>query len=279
MGLTLNGSVRLCLHRSLTFNFVVVPMTFSALPVIFGIIEYTSVAAKKCPTVELLLTFQRCPNYEYFSDSPGKSRGGHMCTTFIRRHTAGLAKGEMFTTRDCLKYGSRAAVDKALSRMVSSGQLTRLARGVFMRADGLCARPSILEIATVKAQSFGRLIVRHGADLAREQGLRAQGNPQPTYLISGSSSSFHYGEIVIHLKNGCMRKIRTGKSPAAQVIRALWQLGERGCTKEKVHSATRLFGRTDRQEFRDSAAWMPAWLFHYFARTSSGKQERARFTL
>ncbi len=199
-----------------------------------------------------------------------------MCTVFVRRHVAALEKGQMFTTRDCLKYGSRAAVDKALSRMVRTEIITRLARGVFMKADWRSPRPSALAVATIKAQSFGRQIASHGVDLGHKMALQAKGNQEPTYIITGSSSSFHYGGTVINFKGACMRKHRSGESLAGQVIRALWQLGEQACTDKSKRKAASTCGRTDRQELRDSAAWMPAWLSDYFVLRQSAKRREIR---
>ena len=189
-----------------------------------------------------------------------------MCTIFIRRHISGLGQGQIFTTRDCLLYGSRAAVDQALSRLVRSGSILRLARGVFMRADANAPRPSVLSIATAKAQAFGKLITSHGAHLAEEFGLPVYANPDTTFIISGSSSSFRADDTVIRLKGSCLRRIRCGETLAGRITRALWYLGKTDCTPSAVAATLKLCGRTDRQELRRATKWLPAWLSHYFVR-------------
>ncbi len=57
------------------------------------------------------------------------------CASNIKRHIHQLPIGLMVPTRDFLKYGTRAAVDKALKRLVDSGFIIRLTSGVFMRVD------------------------------------------------------------------------------------------------------------------------------------------------
>ncbi len=71
--------------------------------------------------------------------------------TFIRRHIFQLPAGQLFATRHLLAYGSRAAVDQALYRLVRSGVIVRLARGVFVRQEAGAGLPSALQVAAVKA--------------------------------------------------------------------------------------------------------------------------------
>lgn len=46
---------------------------------------------------------------------------------FIRRR----GRGKVYTTKDLLHLGSRAAIDQTLSRLVRAGELQRLARGLY----------------------------------------------------------------------------------------------------------------------------------------------------
>ncbi len=185
-----------------------------------------------------------------------------MCTTFIRRHIYLLPVGQLFTTRDMLVYGTRTGVDQALSRLVKRGVILRLARGVFAR-QGSCM-PSVFEVAVTKARAFGKAIARHAADLAREAGLTAAAHPQSIFSVIGSSSSFLYGSIRIRLRAAAPRKIRLADRKSGQAIRALWHLGRFACTPGAIMAATQSFGRSDREEVRQSARWMPAWLSDQF---------------
>ena len=97
-------------------------------------------------------------------------------TTFILAFINRLKSGQIFTTRDLLHTGWRAAVDKALSRLVAREYIIRLSRGVFIRNDYQVIMPSIDKIANVKAAAFGKHILAHGADAARQLGLTDTGN-------------------------------------------------------------------------------------------------------
>ena len=51
----------------------------------------------------------------------------------IRRRIARAKDGQVFTPANFIDLGSRAAIDKALSRLTSSGKLQRLSRGLYTR--------------------------------------------------------------------------------------------------------------------------------------------------
>jgi hypothetical protein len=64
----------------------------------------------------------------------------------------------VFTTRDILECGKRTAVDHALSRLVKSGVIRRLAAGVFIAVVATAPDPSAEEIAGAKAAAFRKHI-------------------------------------------------------------------------------------------------------------------------
>ncbi len=50
-----------------------------------------------------------------------------MCTAAIREKISNIDIDVLFSTREFLSYGKRAAVDEALYRMVKNGDITRVA--------------------------------------------------------------------------------------------------------------------------------------------------------
>ena len=185
-----------------------------------------------------------------------------MCIHFIGRHINRAPANRIFTTRDFLSYGSRRAVDQALFRMVRSGWIVRVARGVFVKQG--TKLPSVLEIASAKAKAFGKQITRHCADLASDLVLTARGTTELTFATSGCTSSFLAGDTRVQMKHIGPRKTVLGDTKAGRAIRALWHLGQAACTAYHVSTAHRSFSRTDYEEFRRSAAWMPAWMTRLF---------------
>src|SRR5277367_596139 len=108
--------------------------------------------------------------------------------TLIRRHIHQLKEDKPFSVRDFLNYGSRNAVDQVFHRLVKSGQIIRVARGLFVKHTS--PMPSILDVALAKALAFGKTIVTHGSQAAHQLSLCANTADESVYACNGSSSSF-----------------------------------------------------------------------------------------
>ncbi len=188
----------------------------------------------------------------------------NVTTTFIRRHIFRLPLGRIFTTRQLLSYGRRAAVDQATARLVRQKIIVRLARGVFVREGSPI--PSVFAVARAKARSFGKRVRLHPRSLASELGLGLKPPAQPTFAVAASSSSFQFGSLQIHLKKTAPRKLSLGDSPAGRVLRALWHLGRTSIDPGCLEKATAALGRSDRLQIRQAAPLLPAWLTAHFLR-------------
>ncbi len=180
-------------------------------------------------------------------------------TTYIRRHIAKLGNRELFVSRDFLAFGTRSAIDNALSMMVRSGEILRVARGVFMKMTIPLREPTALEVAKVKALAFGKKIFAHGADAAKELGFSVKGNEEPTFLTSGRTTSFQFGKIRIHLTGVTPRKIYMRKVISGKIVNALWYLNRRNDIADLRAVAVNL-GRRERRNVFQSHPIMPGWL-------------------
>jgi Family of unknown function (DUF6088) len=190
-----------------------------------------------------------------------------MCTsTFIKRHILELPKGMIFSTREMLNYGKRSAVDQCLYRLVKMGRIIRLTWGMFMKDDSSRELPSPLTVAMEKARAFGRRISQDAVDAAKILALVNEGNKNITYATDGHSTSFKYGQSIIHLRGLCARKMSLGDDPVGLAIKALWQLGRKHCGQNTLAIATRNFTRQDRLQFNKSCGIMPAWMTNLFKR-------------
>ena len=112
------------------------------------------------------------------------------------------------------QVGSRKAVDKALSNLVKSDRLERVARGVYMRPKtsiytGRRVRPSPLAIMMIRAKANGETIQIHGAEAVRRLGLSTQMQVVPTYYTSGTTREIKVGNAVVRLRHALMRACST----------------------------------------------------------------------
>jgi hypothetical protein len=181
----------------------------------------------------------------------------------IRKHIEALPVDKLFTSRDLLCYGTRSAVDNTVYELKKSGEIVSVTRGVFKKKQRV--KPvTVLELATVKAESFGRQIITHAANIAGQLGLLPQKELEHHFATNGRTSSFKFSSIVIHFKGTSTRKMSLGESPAGSVIRALCYLGKERFTEESAGHATRHLAHSDRLEIGRLCSSMPAWLSNFF---------------
>ena len=100
-------------------------------------------------------------------------------------------RGSVFTPNDFLTVAPRSAVDQALSRLVKSGQLRRLARGLYdfpklhPKLGPLSPAPD--DVAQALARETGSQVQIAGARAANALGLSTQVPAKSTYLTDGPS--------------------------------------------------------------------------------------------
>jgi hypothetical protein len=189
-------------------------------------------------------------------------------TAFIRRFVFSLKDGEIFSTRDCLNFGGRSAVDHALSRLVKKGIIRRLARGIFACDPDSLRCYSLLDIARLKGEAFGRKITSHPTSIASKLGLQEYNKSSPPtevfFSTNGPTTKFRVGETIVHLKNAAPRKLRLDASKAGETLRALWHLGQTNVNGNTIMQACQSFFREDRADLRMNMRWIPAWLADSF---------------
>lgn len=114
-------------------------------------------------------------------------------TAFIRRHINRLIERNVFKNTDLDSYGSRASIDKALSKLVKKESIVRLTGGLYMKGDAATPRPSNLEVARLKAQAFGHRLIEE-ADDPTFAGIQTPGKNEVTFYFTGNTTSFMYGD-------------------------------------------------------------------------------------
>jgi hypothetical protein len=124
------------------------------------------------------------------------------CARKIRDFIFSLPEGELFTTRDLMKYGSRCSVDQNLSRLAQLGVIVRITRGVFMRDTADSKRPSVRAVAYAKAHAFCKDII----DVPAAYPIEPQSENEKIFLCASSGGSFKYGDITIVFKRISARK-------------------------------------------------------------------------
>lgn len=174
----------------------------------------------------------------------------------------GIKVGVPFTTRQILGFGSRAAVDQALSRLVKEKRISRIARGVYVRPrvsryTGV-VQPVPESIASAVAE--GSPIVPHGAEAARRLGLTTQVPVAPIFYTSGQRRTIRQGNLVIQLRHRPLRQMALAGRPAGLALSALLYLGSRQVSGETLAMIRERIGSVEYDILRNSRKAMPSWL-------------------
>lgn len=175
--------------------------------------------------------------------------------------------------QDFLDLGSRAAVDKALSRNGQNGLLRRAGRGLYHlpRNHPVLGPigPSYDAMQDLVHRKAGGDVFPTGAHAANALGLSDQVPMRSWHLTTGPSRRIRNGKAEIVLRHVSPRFVSTRNPKTAQVILALRWLGKRAVGDDVISTLRRNLSPSDRAGLLADAACAPAWIadiFHQLAK-------------
>ncbi len=187
----------------------------------------------------------------------------------VRIRVAQFPVGQPFSIRECMRCGSRAAVDQALGRLVKAGRLSRPARGVYVRPklNPLVGEvpPDPFEVAGVIAGQYGGIVQVHGAEAARRLGLGTQVPVRPVFQTSGPGHRFNIGQMEVTMRHTSPRKLALAGSMAGVALAALWHLGRERVTPGTIEHVRKRLAPEEFARLRAAAEIMPGWMLDAFA--------------
>jgi hypothetical protein len=180
--------------------------------------------------------------------------------------------GRVFSPRDFLDLGSRAAVDQALSRNARAGNVRRVARGLY---DVPRTHPSLGQLSpdtdavarTVAARDEARLLPS-GAHAANMLGLSDQVPVKPVYLTDGPSRRIRMGKQTVVLKHRQRRSMATTNRTSALLIHGLRWIGRVNVDDRTIATLRRNLSAGDRAGLLADVAHAPAWIADVFRRVA-----------
>jgi hypothetical protein len=186
----------------------------------------------------------------------------------IRENLAAIPEGEPVVSSAFLRYGSRAAVDQALSRLTREGLLSRVARGVYVRPKSNEfvgeVPPEPFRVAQAIAKAAGTIVEWHGAEAARRLGLTTQMPTKPVFLTTGTPRRLRLGSIQIELRRAAPRKLYFAGRPAGEALSALWYLGRKGVTPKTINTLRRILPPEEYKALSGARQIMPSWMADAF---------------
>lgn len=137
--------------------------------------------------------------------------------------------GKVWTPVDFLDLGPRAAVDKSLQRLTANGQLSRIDRGLYYRADtnrltGKPTTPGVRAIVDAIARRDQTRVVVDGMTAANDLGLTTAVPARVVVLTDARLRPIQIGNQRIVFQTVAPSRLYWAGRPAMRVVQALYWL-------------------------------------------------------
>ena len=200
--------------------------------------------------------------------------------TITRRIRARGRGGWVFTPKDFLDVGTRAAVDQTLSRLVRKGVIRRLGTGLydFPRGHPVLGTlsPGADELAKAIGARTGDIVFPSGAAAANFLGLSTQVPARPVYLTNGPSRTRKVGGRTIVLRHARVPIIDLISGKANFVLQALSYLGKDNIDDQTILQCANRLDDRDMKDLATTASRIPGWLADIVLRIQRVKHGQVR---
>jgi hypothetical protein len=188
----------------------------------------------------------------------------------IARRIAQASKsnpGRVHTPSDFLDLGSPHSVGMALTRLVRTGALRRLARGLYdvPRHHPLIGelRPSADEIVQALSRRDGTVVQPAQGMAANLLRLSEQVPVRVVYETDGPSRTVKVGSLTIQLRHRSPRQVRSASPMSSLVFAALRSVGKANVSEARVAHLRETLSANDRAALLKDLPLAPAWMHPY----------------
>jgi len=158
-------------------------------------------------------------------------------TQQVKNIIANNKAGWVFTHMDFKHLGNLPTIERILSRLVSSGDIKRIRRGIYyipeMSRWGEVP-PSQSNIIKALSRAYETDFVPDGANALYQLGLTQQVPMKHVYLTDKQISSITIGKTVIEFKKVSPKKLSGAKSGVSSYLSAIEYLGKEEAQQEAV---------------------------------------------
>nr|WP_238814186.1 DUF6088 family protein [Herbaspirillum rubrisubalbicans] len=172
--------------------------------------------------------------------------------------------GEAFSTADLTRFGTRASVDQALSRLVKKKCLLRLARGIFITPSDQNVVRTISPVESalgVISRRSNCAIQVSGTEAVKCLNIPVEpiSNPDQNFQWVAKPRRLTIAGKSIHIRSTSPRKVALCGRPAGLAVTAIWQIGRPNMTSTIMTTIINSLSPEERRALRESAAALPAW--------------------
>jgi len=170
--------------------------------------------------------------------------------------------GWVFTPRDFLDVGTRAAVDQVLSRLAKQGMIRRLDRGIYdyPKHSKLLGTLSPPPDRIARALAPGAYIFPSGAMAANLLGLSTQVPAKPSYLTNTIVRTRRVAGQTIEIKRARVALLDNIPDHANLALQALSYLGRRNIDDQIISRCARALTDKDMAGLHQAMGRIPGWM-------------------
>ena len=191
----------------------------------------------------------------------------------LLRSLRAQGRGAVVTPRDFLQWGTRASVDKALSRLVERGALRRVGRGVYdlPRTNPLVGplSPDPEQVAQALARNGAQRLLPNKALAANQLGLTEQVPAKMEFLTDGPTRTRWVENLPVVLKRTTPRNVATAGRVTGTVMQALRFFGPKKIDEIVVQRLRDRLSPADKQQLLRDIRLVPAWIGEVFRKISA----------
>lgn len=172
--------------------------------------------------------------------------------------------GWVFTHVDFSSLGSMATVERVLSRLVVSGEIKRIRRGIYYIPENSRwgeVPPSQSNIIKALSRSMKTDFIPDGANALYQLGLTQQVPMKQVYLTDKQISTISIGKTDIEFKKVSPKKLSGAASGVSVYLSALEYLGKEEALQESVKS--RVANTIDKsivKELEEASEFRAVWV-------------------
>lgn len=202
--------------------------------------------------------------------------------SLIKKQVLKYPRGKPFLASAFRTFASDDNIRQVMNRMVQSGEVERIARGIYMREKQVKYLkhylPPVQEILNVLKNETGEAISVHGAEAARLFEFTTQTPLQHVYYTTGSNRNIKLKKITIHLVHRNQSKFIPTNTKVGLAAVALIYLGKKQVTIETLTKLEANIGEKEFLKLSSFANKMPVWLVSIIHKyTKDRKDERELF--
>jgi len=172
--------------------------------------------------------------------------------------------GSLFFIDDFVAFGNAKAVGKAMERLVKSGELHRVAKGIYVRPvkDKVLGivLPGIEDIAEAIRKRDKARIVPTGSYAMYKLGLTTQVPMNVVYYTDSTPRKVKIGKQTINFKRASARNLSAIGDISKLVIQALKTIGKEKVTEVELHKIKELLKQEKPYHLQHDMKIAPEWI-------------------